>query len=67
MLRNVALEQVKTPFVFLSDIDFLPMPGLYSYLKKQVTTFELNLTNKVKQPVFYISFIGGLFVFVSKK
>ncbi|KAK7580259.1 hypothetical protein V9T40_000888 [Parthenolecanium corni] len=46
MLRNVALEQVNTPFVFLTDIDFLPMPGLYTYLKKQATIFELNSTNK---------------------
>ncbi|XKL67023.1 hypothetical protein PGB90_010443 [Kerria lacca] len=46
MLRNVALEQVITPFVFLSDIDFLPMPGLYISLKKQVINFGLNLTNK---------------------
>lgn len=48
MLRNVALEQVITPFVFLSDIDFLPMPGLYISLKKQVINFGLNLTNKVR-------------------
>lgn len=32
-LRNVALGQVRTRFVFLSDIDFLPMYGLYDYLK----------------------------------
>ena len=36
-LRNVALEQVNTPFVFLTDIDFLPMPGLYEYLKRAVS------------------------------
>ena len=35
-LRNVALNQVLTPFVFLMDIDFLPMFGLYDYLKKAV-------------------------------
>ena len=35
-LRNVALGQVLTPFVFLMDIDFLPMFGLYDYLKKAV-------------------------------
>ncbi|XP_065205204.1 xylosyl- and glucuronyltransferase LARGE2s-like [Planococcus citri] len=45
-LRNIALEQVNTPYVFLSDIDFLPMPGLYSNLKKLVSNFELNITNK---------------------
>ena len=31
-LRNVALENTNTSYVFLSDIDFLPMVGLYQYL-----------------------------------
>ena len=31
-LRNVALENTHTSHVFLSDIDFLPMVGLYRYL-----------------------------------
>ena len=31
-LRNVALENTHTSYVFLSDIDFLPMVGLYRYL-----------------------------------
>ena len=31
-LRNVALENTDTSYVFLSDIDFLPMVGLYRYL-----------------------------------
>ena len=35
-LRNVALENVKTPYVFLTDIDFLPMPDLYSYIKEAI-------------------------------
>lgn len=26
-LRNVALNATNTPFVFLADVDFLPMPG----------------------------------------
>src|SRR4029434_9995898 len=29
LLRNVAMRQVNTPYMFLSDIDFLPMYGLY--------------------------------------
>lgn len=33
LLRNVALQQVNTPYMFLSDIDFLPMYGLYEYLR----------------------------------
>ena len=31
-LRNVALREVMTPYVFLADVDFLPMKGLYSSL-----------------------------------
>lgn len=33
-LRNVALKQVSTDYMFLSDIDYLPMYGLYEYLKE---------------------------------
>ncbi|KAK3517495.1 hypothetical protein QTP70_012574 [Hemibagrus guttatus] len=33
LLRNVAMKQVNTPYMFLSDIDFLPMYGLYEYLR----------------------------------
>ena len=32
-LRNVALAQALTPYVFLSDIDFLPAHSLYNYLR----------------------------------
>ncbi|KAI2804333.1 hypothetical protein RDWZM_007773 [Blomia tropicalis] len=41
-LRNVALKQVNTPYVFLSDIDFLPMSGLYEYLKRSVSQVGSN-------------------------
>ncbi|XP_028650177.1 xylosyl- and glucuronyltransferase LARGE2s isoform X1 [Erpetoichthys calabaricus] len=36
LLRNVALMHAKTPFVFLADIDVLPMFGLYEYLRKYI-------------------------------
>lgn len=36
LLRNIALEQVQTPFVFLSDIDFLPMPNSSAVLQQAV-------------------------------
>ncbi|KAM9309757.1 xylosyl- and glucuronyltransferase LARGE1 isoform 3-T3 [Pholidichthys leucotaenia] len=36
LLRNVAMRQVNTPYMFLSDIDFLPMYGLYEYLRYHV-------------------------------
>ena len=35
-LRNVALTNVQTPYVFLTDIDFLPMPDLYSYIREAI-------------------------------
>ena len=43
----MALDQVQTPFAFLSDIDFLPMSGLYPILKRSVQTMKLSSTNKV--------------------
>ena len=33
-LRNVAIENVRTPYILLSDIDFLPMFELYGYLQE---------------------------------
>lgn len=45
-LRNAAIEQVHTEFMFLSDIDFLPMYGLYEYLKKAVTMADLSNRKK---------------------
>lgn len=33
LLRNVAMKHISTPYMFLSDIDFLPMYGLYEYLR----------------------------------
>ncbi|XP_041366032.1 LARGE xylosyl- and glucuronyltransferase 1-like [Gigantopelta aegis] len=45
-LRNVALQQARTPYVFLSDIDFLPMYGLYEYLKKAAPMMELSVQKK---------------------
>jgi len=46
-LRNVALQQVNTPYVFLTDIDFLPMYGLYPYLKKSIQVLNLDSSKKV--------------------
>lgn len=45
-LRNVALAQVTTPYVFLSDIDFLPMAGLYEYLKRSVAQVGMSESRK---------------------
>ncbi|XP_077868932.1 xylosyl- and glucuronyltransferase LARGE1 [Saccoglossus kowalevskii] len=45
-LRNVAMKQVNTPYVYLSDIDFLPMYGLYEYLKKAIGMMDMSKANK---------------------
>ena len=39
-LRNVALTQAVTPYVFLSDIDFMPASDLYEQLKRELQTHE---------------------------
>lgn len=42
-LRNIALENARTPFVFLSDVDFVPVPGMYSSLKQTLrNTAKVN-------------------------
>ncbi|XP_068623154.1 xylosyl- and glucuronyltransferase LARGE2s-like [Battus philenor] len=43
-LRNVALENVNTPYVFLMDVDFVPMAGLYDHLRNAI-----KLTNPYAQ------------------
>ncbi|KAG8224788.1 hypothetical protein J437_LFUL002233 [Ladona fulva] len=45
-LRNVGLQQVNTPYVFLTDIDFLPMYGLYASLKKSIQLLNLASSKK---------------------
>ncbi|XP_064395181.1 xylosyl- and glucuronyltransferase LARGE2s-like [Halichondria panicea] len=39
-LRNVALSKVETSYVFLSDIDFIPMDGAYEYLLEAIKILE---------------------------
>ena len=41
-LRNIALDNVQTPYSFLSDIDFLPMNGLYLYLKEAIRVLGVD-------------------------
>ncbi|XP_074086633.1 xylosyl- and glucuronyltransferase LARGE2 [Macrotis lagotis] len=44
LLRNVALGQAQTPYVFLSDIDFLPAYSLYDSLRTSIK--ELGLATR---------------------
>ncbi|XP_059578767.1 xylosyl- and glucuronyltransferase LARGE2 isoform X2 [Alligator mississippiensis] len=41
LLRNVALTNAQTPYVFLTDIDFLPMYSLYDYLRSSIQQLAL--------------------------
>ena len=45
-LRNIALKASSTPYVFLSDIDFLPMLNLYPYLKNAVKVLQVDKTKR---------------------
>ncbi|KAL1786152.1 glycosyltransferase LARGE2 isoform X1 [Sigmodon hispidus] len=45
-LRNVALAQALTPYVFLSDVDFLPAYSLYDYLRASLEQLELGSGQK---------------------
>ncbi|XP_040895444.1 LARGE xylosyl- and glucuronyltransferase 2 [Toxotes jaculatrix] len=46
LVRNVALKNANTPYVFLTDVDFLPMYGLYDYLRKSVVHLDMAHTKK---------------------
>ena len=35
-LRNVALNNTRTDYVFLSDADFIPMYGVHSHIQKAI-------------------------------
>lgn len=46
-LRNVAVNNVVTPYVFLSDIDFLPGKDVYFNLRKNIETMMLGKEEKL--------------------
>ncbi|KAI9542070.1 LARGE xylosyl- and glucuronyltransferase 2 [Dissostichus eleginoides] len=46
LVRNVALRNANTPYVFLTDVDFLPMYGLYEYLRRSVVQMDMAHTKK---------------------
>ncbi|XP_020899478.1 LARGE xylosyl- and glucuronyltransferase 2 [Exaiptasia diaphana] len=45
-LRNVALENTRTPYVFLTDIDFLPMPDMDTYIRQMLKSSNTPNTKK---------------------
>ncbi|KAL1506283.1 hypothetical protein ABEB36_005675 [Hypothenemus hampei] len=44
-LRNVGLKNVKTPYSFLVDVDFIPMKSLFEILKDEIKSIR-DLNNK---------------------
>ncbi|RXM28868.1 Glycosyltransferase-like protein LARGE2 [Acipenser ruthenus] len=46
LLRNIALRNANTPYVFLADVDFLPMYDLYDYLRKSIIQLDMAHTKK---------------------
>ncbi|XP_062417929.1 xylosyl- and glucuronyltransferase LARGE2s [Pungitius pungitius] len=46
LVRNVALKNANTPYVFLTDVDFLPMYGLYDYLRRTVVQLDMAHSKK---------------------
>lgn len=45
-LRNTALRNVVTPYVFLVDIDFLPMYNLYENLRKSIALNDMDIQKR---------------------
>uniref|UniRef100_A0A8C3YTW1 LARGE xylosyl- and glucuronyltransferase 2 n=1 Tax=Catagonus wagneri TaxID=51154 RepID=A0A8C3YTW1_9CETA len=66
-LRNVALAQALTPYVFLSDIDFLPAYSLYDYLRASIEQLELSGGRKVALVVPAFETLHYRFSFPSSK
>jgi len=46
-LRNLALDQATTEFVFLSDVDFLPSLGMAQSLQSSITNLDIHSHNRV--------------------
>nr|XP_005907665.2 PREDICTED: glycosyltransferase-like protein LARGE2 [Bos mutus] len=66
-LRNVALAQALTPYVFLSDIDFLPAYSLYDYLRASIEQLELDSRRKAALVVPAFETLHYRFSFPSSK
>uniref|UniRef100_A0A8C5KVD8 LARGE xylosyl- and glucuronyltransferase 2 n=1 Tax=Jaculus jaculus TaxID=51337 RepID=A0A8C5KVD8_JACJA len=66
-LRNVALAQALTPYVFLSDIDFLPAYSLYDYLRVSIEQLGLGGGRKTALVVPAFETLHYRFSFPSSK
>ncbi|XP_014666068.1 PREDICTED: glycosyltransferase-like protein LARGE1, partial [Priapulus caudatus] len=45
-LRSTALRHARTPYAFLVDVDFLPMPGLYENLRRGVALNDMDVRRR---------------------
>ena len=52
MLRNVALQNAKTGYVFLCDVDFAPMPNLYEYIISHLSSAPITKQSALIVPAF---------------
>ncbi|KAM7085020.1 xylosyl- and glucuronyltransferase LARGE2 isoform 3-T4 [Molossus nigricans] len=66
-VRNVALAQALTPYVFLSDVDFLPAYSLYDYLRASIEQLELGSRRKAALVVPAFETLHYRFSFPSSK
>ncbi|KFD49470.1 hypothetical protein M513_09655 [Trichuris suis] len=60
-LRNIALRSVRTPFVFLCDVDFIPMMGAYELLKKAIQDQGNMERTALIVPAFEMNRLDGKF------
>ncbi|KFD69737.1 hypothetical protein M514_09655, partial [Trichuris suis] len=60
-LRNIALRSVRTPFVFLCDVDFIPMTGAYELLKKAIQDQGNMERTALIVPAFEMNRLDGKF------
>ncbi|XP_027966842.1 LARGE xylosyl- and glucuronyltransferase 2 isoform X2 [Eumetopias jubatus] len=66
-LRNVALAQALTPYVFLSDIDFLPAYSLYNDLRASIEQLKLGSERRAALVVPAFETLHYRFSFPSSK
>ena len=51
VLRNIALRETRTDYVFVIDVDFIPMPGLHEYFIHRIQYLESEQKKKrVSEP-----------------
>lgn len=52
LLRNIGLQNIGTPYVFLADVDFFPMKDLYESLKKYIKSMNTMEKKALVIPAF---------------